>query len=146
MNKSAMFSMELFSKHLSPSPSSVKLQVQCTTCQNQLKVWIQHFWTHFTCQTQLTGGFSVLVLNLLPYYLTRIVYEGDNKYRKKSIVFGVFICCRSGLHPSILMRSLKCEYKTIIQILLLFIVQAHYFFCWRVVGDILKVSLFYGIS
>ena len=36
------------------------------------------------------------------------------------------------------MRSLKCEYKTIIQILLLLIVQVHYFFCWRVVGGYLK--------
>lgn len=81
MNKSAMFSLELFSKHLSPGPSSVQLQVQCTTCQNQFKVWIQHFCTHFTSQTQLTDT-SVLVLNLLPYYLTRIVCEGDNKYKK----------------------------------------------------------------
>ena len=31
MNKSAMFSVELFSKHLRPGPSSVELQVQCNT-------------------------------------------------------------------------------------------------------------------
>lgn len=52
------------------------------------------------------------------------------------------------------MRSLKCEYKTIIQIiLLLFIVQVHYFFCWRVVGGYLKSEFvlwhflgFYGVK
>lgn len=92
MNKSAMFSMELFSKHLSPGPSSVKLQVQSTTCQNQFKVWIQHFCTHFTSQTQLTGGFSVLVLNLLPYYLTRIVTKvTTNVGKRKNLLSLVYL-------------------------------------------------------
>ena len=146
MNKSAMFSMELFSKHLSPGPSSVQLQVQCTTRQNQSKVWIQHFCTHFTSQTQLTGGFSVLVLNLLPYYLTRIVYEGDNKCRKNlfSLVY-LFV-----VDPHCIQVSWWGAWSVSTRLLYKYYC---YSLCKHIIfsvggwwGDILKVSLFYGIS
>lgn len=102
--------------------------------------------TFYLSNTAHWRFFCISNLNLLPYYLTRIVYEGDNKYRKNLLslvyLFVVDPHCIQVSWWGAWSVSTRLLYKYYCYSLCKYII----FFVGGWWGDILKVSLFYGSS